>query len=214
MYNVKDCCITWEVARKLEAELRQQQMWDFFHGHVMRLQPHLITATVLGNDVDLRMREQLNHDYGLEVDRLAAEFKAAARIAANDPELDVNPLSPKQLGLLLFQKLRLIGKTTSTDEANRNTMIENPRTPEDARRMLVLLNEFKEQHKLYSTYITAAVDPDGRMRSDYKQYGTQFVPGRLSSSQTLWGSGMNLQNQPERLRGMFIAPKIKIPEGM
>lgn len=214
MYNVKDCCITWEVARKLEAELKQQQMWDFFTNHVMKLQPHLITATVLGNDVDLRMREQLNHDYGLEVDRLALEFKQAARVAANDPSMDVNPNSPKQLAQLLFQTLRLTGKSTSTDEANRNSMIENPRTSEEARQMLILLNKYKEQHKLFSTYITAAIDEDGRMRSDYKQYGTQFVPGRLSSSQTLWGSGMNLQNQPERLRGMFIAPKILIPEGV
>ena len=207
-YNVKDCCITWEVARRLEQELRSQQMWDFFQDHVMALQPWLIQATVLGNKVDLPMRERLNTEYSADVDRLAIEFRDLARIATGVADLDVNPLSPKQLGTLLFQQLRLVGKTTSTDEENRNAMIENPRTPEPARRMLLKLNEFKEQHKLFSTYIKAAVDPDGRMRSDYKQYGTQYVPGRLSSAQTLWGSGMNLQNQPERLRGMFIADRM------
>lgn len=212
-YNVKDACITWEVARRLEAELKQQKLWDFFQTHVMALQPWLIEATVLGNRVDLLMREKLNQEYGADVDRMAREFRELARIAADDPELDVNPLSPKQLGALFFQKLRLVGKSTSTDEENRNAMIESPRTPDAARKMLIKLNDFKEQHKLFSTYIKAEVDPDGRMRSDYKQYGTQFVPGRLSSSQTLWGSGMNLQNQPERLRGMFVCDADASPTG-
>lgn len=207
-YNVKDVCITWEVARRLEAELKHQQLWDFYRGHVMKLQPHLIAATVLGNRVDTAMRDVLNADYGRDVDRLANEFKLAARIATGDDTIDPNPNSPKQLAELFFQKLRLVGKSTSTDEANRLAMMENPRTSEAARKMLAILNDYKEQHKLFSTYITAGLDPDGRMRSDYKQYGTQFVPGRLSSSQTLWGSGMNLQNQPERLRGMFIADRM------
>jgi uracil-DNA glycosylase family 4 len=207
-YNVKDCCITWEVARRLEQELQQQGMWDFYRSHVMRLQPHLIAATVLGNAVDTEMREELNLQYSHDVNKLAEQFRDAARVATGDDTINPNPNSPKQLGELLFQKLRLIGKTASTNEENRNAMIENPRTPEAARKMLFILNDYKEQHKLLSTYISAEIDPDGRMRSDYKQYGTQFVPGRLSSSSTLWGSGMNLQNQPERLRGMFIADRM------
>jgi DNA polymerase I-like protein with 3'-5' exonuclease and polymerase domains len=204
-YNVKDVCITLACAQALEAELKRQDLWDFYQGHVMRLQPHLIRATVLGNKVDLPMRERLNEEFGISVDRLAAEFTALARAATNDPELNPNPNSPKQLTDLFFNKLRLVGKGLKTNEANRDVMIANPRTPEPARKMLIVLNKYKEQHKLLSTYISAKVDDDGRMRSDYKQYGTQYVPGRLSSSSTLWGSGMNLQNQPEQLRGMFVA---------
>ena len=49
------------------------------------------------------------------------------------------------------------------------------------------------------------VDPDHRIRCEYKQFGVQSAPGRLSSSKTLWGSGMNLQNQPHRAYPMFIA---------
>jgi DNA polymerase I-like protein with 3'-5' exonuclease and polymerase domains len=113
---------------------------------------------------------------------------------------------------VLFKRLKLHGKTTSTDKANRAFMLANPRTPEPARQLLIAINEYLTEHKLYSTYITAAVDEDGRMRSDYKQFGVQFVPGRLSSSSTLWGSGMNLQNQPERLRGMFIADRMKFDD--
>lgn len=211
-YNVKDCCITWEVARRLHKELQSQKLWSFFTDHVMRLQPHLVSATVLGNCVDLIMREKLNNEYTRDVEALEKEFNEAARIATGDAELTVNPNSPKQLGELLFQRLRLTGKNASTNKENRLSMIENPRTSDAARHMLQILDTYSKQHKLLSTYISAAIDSDGRMRSDYKQYGVQNTPGRLSSSSTLWGSGMNLQNQPERLRGMFIADKIMIPE--
>lgn len=207
-YNVKDCCITLAVAQALERDLRQQGMWDFFQNHVMRLQPHLIRATVLGNAVDKQMRDTLNAEYDAKVEALRARFIELARIATGDPALDVNPNSPKQLAHLMFVQLKLVGKGISTNEDNRNVMINNPRTSPAARDMLIALNKYKEAHKLYSTYITAEADPDGRMRSDYKQYGTQYVPGRLSSAQTLWGSGMNLQNQPEMLRGMFITDRM------
>lgn len=207
-YNVKDICITLACSEALERDLKHQGLWDFFQGHVMRLQPHLVRATVLGNRVDLDMRARLDASYAADIDKLEAQFQEAARAATGEAELNVNPNSPKQLTELFFTKLRLVGKTLSTNDENREAMINNPRTSEAARHMLRILGQYKEQYKLYSTYIKAKVDEDGRMRSDYKQYGTQSAPGRLSSAQTLWGSGMNLQNQPERLRGMFIADRM------
>jgi DNA polymerase I-like protein with 3'-5' exonuclease and polymerase domains len=204
-YNVKDACITWEVARRLSAELLHRKVDKIFYTHIMKLQQYLIAATVLGNRIDLDMRLKLEDEYSKEVASASQLFLEQARIAIDDPLYEVNPLSPKQLSLLMFNRLRLVGKSVSTDESNRDSIIANPRTPDAAKQMLITLNRFKEKHKLYSTYITAKVDEDGRMRSDYKQFGTQFVPGRLSSSSTLWDSGMNLQNQPEMLRGMFIA---------
>lgn len=211
-YNVKDVCITWEVARKLDVELKQRGMDKFYFGHVMQLQPYLIQSTVLGNAVDLRMKAALEQQYGTDVEQKRLRVQELARIACDDPSLELNPNSPKQMAEVLFKRLKLHGKTTSTDKANRAFMLANPRTPEPARQLLIAINEYLTEHKLYSTYITAAVDEDGRMRSDYKQFGVQFVPGRLSSSSTLWGSGMNLQNQPERLRGMFIADRMQFDD--
>jgi uracil-DNA glycosylase family 4 len=61
-----------------------------------------------------------------------------------------------------------------------------------------------DRHKFNSTYVQSQVDPDSRLRCQYKQYGTQKAPGRLSSSQTPWGTGMNLQNQPHEAYPMFV----------
>jgi len=67
------------------------------------------------------------------------------------------------------------------------------------------LDIYKEEHKFLSTYATSRLDEDERFRCEYKQFGTQAAPGRLSSAQTSWNTGMNLQNQPERSKGMFVA---------
>jgi uracil-DNA glycosylase family 4 len=205
-YNVKDVCITYAAAMKIEASLKQQGLHQFFHEMVMPRQQYLVAATVLGNRIDTAMKERLTIQYRGMVEELRRDFVKKAQIATGfGDDYIPNPNSPVQMGELFFRKLRLVGKTTSTDEANRIAMIESPHTNEDARLMLIAHGKFKEEHKLLSTYIESGVDEDMRMRSEYKQYGTAFVPGRLSSSGTLWGSGMNLQNQPEVLRGMFIA---------
>ena len=49
------------------------------------------------------------------------------------------------------------------------------------------------------------IDPDQRVRCEYKQTGVMSAPGRLSSSQVMWGSGGNLQNWPERAHRMVVA---------
>ena len=72
--------------------------------------------------------------------------------------------------------------------------------------MLNALDRYKEEHKFFSTYVDTVLDGDSRMRCEYRQWGTQSAPGRLSSSSVMWGSGTNLQNQPERARAMFVAP--------
>lgn len=204
-YNVKDVCITHRVAEKLAHELKHRKLDNIYFNHVMKLQPHLVAATVLGNRVDLDMKKRLEDEYSKTVHGLLEQFVAEARIAVGEEEYEVNPNSPKQLTELMFKRLRLVGKGISTNKSNRDAIIANPRTPDTAKQMLITLNQYQSAHKLYSTYITSKVDEDNRMRSDYKQFGTQYVPGRLSSSATLWDSGMNLQNQPEQLRGMFIA---------
>ena len=82
----------------------------------------------------------------------------------------------------------------------------HPNTSQVSKEMLSALDKYKEEHKFYSTYVDTQVDEDGRMRCEYRQWGTQSAPGRLSSSAVMWGSGTNLQNQPTRARPMFIAP--------
>lgn len=206
-YNVKDCCITRMAQMKMENELAKFGQSDFFFNHVMRLQPHLARMTVGGLLVDAPFKEQLTVELSERVAELKEEFNQYARLATQRPDIVINPDSPKQLARLFFKDLRLVGRGTKTDEANRKRMHDHPGTGQHARSMLKTLNEYKKEAKFLGTYANMTIDEDGRVRCEYKQTGVQSAPGRLSSAQVMWGSGGNLQNWPERAHRMVIADK-------
>jgi uracil-DNA glycosylase family 4 len=203
-YNIKDCCITWAVHEAINKELKTQKLSTFFFDHVMRLQPHLVAMQVGGILADVEMKDKLSEELKEELDERLANFHANIQSLTGDPELRTNPNSPKQLGELFFNYLGLVGRGSSTNKENRARMYNNPKTSEENKTLLKELDEYKEEHKFYSTYATQKVDIDGRIRCEYKQFGVQSAPGRLSSSKVMWGSGMNLQNQPHRAYPMFV----------
>lgn len=204
-YNVKDCCVTRKVAYRELAELRAQKLDEFFFNHVMRLQPHLVRMCVGGvkqeGELKGHLVDAMQHDLG----ELLKQYYDAVHRATGLDDYFPNPLSWQQLQDLFFVKLKLVGRGASTDKENRARMAAHPRTSEAARDMFVLLDKYKEDHKFLSTYAEAENDEDGRMRTEYRQFGTQSAPGRLSSAGTGWKTGQNLQNQPERAKPMFIA---------
>ena len=204
-YNVKDCCITWAVHKAIQAELTKQNMNDFFFGHVMKLQPHLIAMQVGGIKADITLKDKIARELEIELDKKLKQFHAHVQTIVNDDTYKPNPKSPKQLGNLLFDRLNMVGRGASTNKENRERMRLHQRTTDEQIVLLDLLDDYLKENKFYSTYATQRADGDGRIRCEYKQFGTQSAPGRLSSSGTLWGSGMNLQNQPHRAYPMFIA---------
>ncbi len=128
-------------------------------------------------------------------------------------EFNIN--SPKQLGAILFEKLQLkvIRKTKSgysTDEKVLQAL-------RDEHEVVVKLLEYRELHKLYSTYLLplAALglkDPQNRIHTSFVQTGT--ATGRLSSKNP------NLQNIPTRsthgakIREAFVAPEGRVLLGL
>lgn len=205
-YNVKDCCITRAVYRATLVELEQHKLKDFFYNHVMRLQPELVKMTVNGVLQDATLKAEIAEDLTTKLDALEYDLVHKARLAASDPNLEVNPRSAPQLRNLFFNILKLSGRGTSTNEENRARMKAHPNTSQASRELIDAIDKYKEEHKFFSTYVDTKTDPDGRMRSEYRQWGTQSAPGRLSSSSVMWGSGTNLQNQPDRARAMFVTP--------
>jgi hypothetical protein len=122
-----------------------------------------------------------------------------------DEEYSPNPGSWQQMKYLFFDILKLKGRGTSTDKANRTVIMKNANTPPQAIEMLTTLNKYKAEDKFLGTYANSKVSDDGRFRSEYKQFGVQSAPGRLSASQLLDGDGGNIQNQPVRARAMYVA---------
>ena len=141
-------------------------------------------------------------EYGRELDREILAFTQEI-LGYADPGF--NPDSPKQLGLLLFDKLKLEGgkKTStgqfSTDEKTLSKLI-------DAHPVVRAILEYRACTKLKSTYVDklpALIDAQSRIHTTYSQAFTET--GRLSSSDP------NLQNIPIRtergknIRRAFVA---------
>lgn len=66
-----------------------------------------------------------------------------------------------------------------------------------------LVQEIRGLQKLYGTYLDISFDEDDRMRGSYNPRGTKF--GRLSSSKTVFGTGMNFQNLPAEFKKFLVA---------
>jgi uracil-DNA glycosylase family 4 len=209
-YNVKDCCITWACHTRLLDELRKTGLDGFFFNHVMRLQPHLIGMTIRGVLLDVQSQARMVEALYADVAKLEAEFYNAVAVATGDPLYKPNPNSPRQMSELYFKRLALVGKGGKTDKTNRQHMLNHPRTSPPAKAVLIAQTRLSTDSKFLSTFAEVQPDEDGRVRCEYKQTGTMKAPGRLSSSKTLWGSGMNLQNQPNRARGLFIADRDRV----
>ena len=203
-YNVKDCCITWAAHEGLLRELQSQNMEDFFFSHVMRLQPHLIQMQVGGVKLDMDLKESITERLDIELKDKLIDIQSQAVKLTDESWGRLNPNSPLQLGKFLFKELQLVGRGSSTNKENRDRIKKHPRTTDDQIKFIETLDSYKEDHKFFSTYATQRPDPDGRFRCEYKQFGVQAAPGRLSSSGTLWGSGGNLQNQPHAAYPMFV----------
>lgn len=112
--------------------------------------------------------------------------------------------SPKQLGELLFEKLKLpSGKKTKSGYSTDIEVLENLKTRHP---VVADVIEFRQLSKLKSTYadgLLAEIAEDGRIHTTFQMMTT--ATGRLSSTEP------NLQNIPVRselgseLRKMFVA---------
>ena len=149
---------------------------------------------------------------GFRVDGKAlADFGESlrTRIAALEAEIydlageEFNVNSPKQLGVILFDKLQLPhGKKTKTGWSTNADILDKLRTEHP---VVAKVLEYRHLAKLNSTYaegLLKAVESDGRIRTRFQM--TVTATGRLSSSEP------NLQNIPTRtevgreIRRLFI----------
>lgn len=206
-YNGKDCCATLGAFFKLKAELQTQKLWDFYCNHVKRLQRHSVPATIRGIATDHESRASVSEAIRKECNDALDHFHAL--IDGAFPQLNgkyrPNPGSWQQLQVLFYDKLKLKDPARGTDEATRTKLLGDARTSLEAKEILTAINKYKALSKFAGTYVDLKLDADGRFRCMWNQQGVVSAPGRLSSSQTLWGTGMNGQNQPPQARKFFVA---------
>jgi DNA polymerase I len=144
-------------------------------------------------------------DYADGLRRKMVEREAEVRRLAEEPELNV--LSPKQVGSVIFEKLRLDPKARKPKSGNWPTDEQTLQRLADRSPIIDAILDYRGLRKLLSTYIepfAGYISPvDGRVHTTFNQALT--ATGRLSSSNP------NLQNIPIRteegreIRKAFVA---------
>ena len=152
--------------------------------------------------------------HGLAVDReglASTKARLEVLIATKEAELtaisqwDFNPTSPKQCQQYFYDTLGLppyknqMGGVTTDDKAMSRIVRKAGVGAKEAK----LVQEIRALKKLKGTYIDVELDQDSRLRCSWNPRGTWT--GRLSSSQTLMGTGMNLQNLHPEFKGFIVA---------
>ena len=144
-------------------------------------------------------------DFADGLRRKMAEREAEVRRLADDPSLNI--LSPKQVGVLLFEKMQLDPKARKPKSGNWPTDEQTLSHLADRSPIIDAILDYRGLRKLLSTYIepfAGYISPeDGRVHTTFNQALT--ATGRLSSSNP------NLQNIPIRteegreIRKAFVA---------
>jgi DNA polymerase-1 len=169
----------------LVKELHDKSLVSLLEDIEMPLARVLFTMEANGVALDLPLLKNLSEDCAKKIDELTAALYMMA-------EEKFNLNSPKQLGYILFDKLKLPGTQKTKTGFSTNESVLTALAEEHIFPSLIL--EYRQLSKLKSTYIDALpklVDPEtGRLHARFNQTGTET--GRLSSSQP------NLQNIPAR----------------
>ena len=191
--DVYGACLLWEEFRP---RLEKQDLWQLFADLETPLVPILADMELAGIKVNTDLLGELSDEFGTKLAELEKEiYKLAGQ------EFNIN--SPRQLGEILFEKLKLPhGRKTKTGYSTDVKVLEKLSFHELPQAMLIHRN----LSKLQSTYVdklAGLVHPKtGRVHTSFNQ--TVTATGRLSSSNP------NLQNIPirteegQRIRQAFI----------
>lgn len=125
---------------------------------------------------------------------------------------NINPRSPDQLKDLFYHRMRLpeqwISQKGQRKLSTNREALEKLEVYMYARPLVACILAIREIEKQLEVLETE-VDRDQRMRCSYNIAGTET--GRASSSESVWGTGSNLQNIAPILRFAFVAdPGMKL----
>jgi DNA polymerase-1 len=186
-YAVEDADITLQLKEHFEKELGEANTQKLFNDIEVPLLRVLAAMELEGINLDTDFLNSLATDLDTDIKTLEAKIYEAAGEA-------FNIASPKQLGIILFEKLNLVDKPKKTKTGQYKTGEDILSYLAKDHEIIKNILEYRGLAKLKSTYVDALplqVEPStNRVHTDYMQ--TVAATGRLSSNNP------NLQNIPIR----------------
>ncbi|MGI9546802.1 MAG: DNA polymerase I [Flavobacteriaceae bacterium] len=186
-YAVEDADITYQLAQHFRGELAEAKTEVLFREIEIPLLRVLADMELEGINLDRQFLNSLSEE--LDSDILKLEGKIYEEAGEK-----FNIASPKQLGEILFEKLKLVDKPKKTRTGQYSTAEDVLSYLAKDHQIIRDVLEFRGLSKLKSTYVDALpeqLEPNtDRVHTDYMQ--TVAATGRLSSNNP------NLQNIPIR----------------
>ena len=187
-YACEDADVTLKLKNVLEKELKKQSAEHLFYEIEMPLVPVLVNIESNGVRIDTEALKQSSEHFTLRLQEIEKEIYALANGET------FNIASPKQVGEVLFDKLKIVEKAKKTKTGQYVTSEEVLESLRNKHAIIGKILEYRGLKKLLSTYIDALpqlINPrTGRIHTSFNQAVT--ATGRLSSSNP------NLQNIPIR----------------
>ena len=200
-YAAEDADITLRLKNKLEPELKKFECEDLFYNIEMPLMPVLAEMEMNGVCLDTDSLQETSKTF---TDRMN-EIEARIYELAGE---HFNIASPKQVGEILFDKLKIVEKAKKTKTGQYVTSEEVLQQLRNKHEIVADILEHRGLKKLIGTYIDALpklINPStGHIHTSFNQ--TITATGRLSSSDP------NLQNIPIRGEDGKEIRKAFIPE--
>ena len=186
-YACEDADVTLRLKNVLEKQLHEQGAYALFHDIEMPLVPVLAQMEFDGVRIDTDALRETSVLYTRRLQEIEQDIYALA----GQP---FNISSPKQVGEILFDTLKISGKAKKTKGGQYSTSEEVLENLRDKHPIVGRILDYRGLKKLLGTYIDALpalINPrTGRIHTSFNQ--TVTATGRLSSSNP------NLQNIPIR----------------
>ena len=200
-YACEDADITLQLKNKLEDELKQHNCEDLFYHIEMPLMPVLAEMEMNGVCLDTASLAETSKQFTTRMNEIEQRIYELAGE-------QFNIASPKQVGEILFDKLKIVEKAKKTKTGQYVTSEEVLQQLKNKHEIVADILEHRGLKKLIGTYIDALpklINPrTGHIHTSFNQ--TITATGRLSSSDP------NLQNIPIRGEDGKEIRKAFIPE--
>ena len=186
-YAVEDADITLQLKVNFEKELLSGNLTELFEKVELPLVNVLASMEIEGININIDFLNTLSKDLAIDIERLEKRvFEQAGE--------EFNLASPKQLGPILFDKLKLVDKPKKTKTGQYSTAEDVLSYLAKDHQIVRDILEYRQYKKLQSTYVDALPNDvnskTGRIHTVYAQ--AVAATGRLSSNNP------NLQNIPIR----------------
>lgn len=197
-YACYEAYIAWKSKEILESNLKEKGMYELYENIEMPLVFVLYDMEKEGIRADGDKLKEYSRELAVSINKIEKRIYEEA-----GEEFNIN--SPKQLGVVLFEKLQLPNEKKTKTGYSTSAEVLDKLAPDHP--IVADVLEYRQLLKLKSTYADGLInfiEQDGKIHTTFNQ--TITATGRLSSTDP------NLQNIPIRIELGKLIRKVFLPE--